>query len=132
MEYLSIVFAGALIWLSALVQHINTGRTKGPAFALSDRSEALPDSGFTGRSARTLRNNIESALMYLPPMLIIILLGQQSALTSYLATAYIALRTAFTLAYWFRINLLRTAAWLGGMIVIAITIGVAATTALSL
>lgn len=120
MEVLSLLFTGTLVWLSALVQHLNTGMTRGPRFALSDRSQPLSDDGFSGRASRTLRNNMESGLMYVPVAAALILLHGQNDASALVAITYVIARGIFTIAYWFRINLLRTGAWLVGMVAIAL------------
>jgi hypothetical protein len=58
---LSIIIAGALVWLSAIAQHFVNLSGIGAKWVMSDRSQAVRDDGFVGRSARTLRNNLESA-----------------------------------------------------------------------
>ncbi len=62
----SIVYAGILVWVSALAQHFNNLFVHGAKWVASDRSKLIPEDGFTGRSTRALRNNLESAAMYVP------------------------------------------------------------------
>lgn len=120
MEITSLIFAGALIWISVLVQHVSNVRSKGTQFVMSDRAEPLADSGFTGRATRALRNNMESALMYLPIALVPILGHQNNALTYDVAAYWMLSRCTFTFGYWFKINLLRSLSWFTGMLAIAI------------
>jgi len=75
-EIISIGFAALLVWASALVQHLSNTVLRGSGYVLSDRSDAPEMSGFFGRATRTLSNNMESALMYIPPTLLVIVLGQ--------------------------------------------------------
>lgn len=56
---------------------------------MSDRSVAPDTEGFFGRATRTLSNNIESALMYVPPMLLLIALERTSLATEVIAAVYI-------------------------------------------
>src|ERR1700730_14543138 len=84
-EIPSIVFAAALIWLSVLVQHLNNVKSKGTAFVMSDRSTPLDEGGFTGRATRTLRNNMESALMYAPVALVAVISHTTGELTKWIA-----------------------------------------------
>ena len=76
---LSIIIAGALVWLSANVQHIGNLSGIGAKWVMSDRSQAVRDDGFVGRSARTLRNNLESCAMYVPSALTVFVLYQSSS-----------------------------------------------------
>ena len=117
---LSIITAGALVWLSAIAQHIGNLTGVGAKWVMSDRSQSVPDDGFVGRSARTLRNNLESCAMYVPAALMVFVLDQSSSVIAITAGTYTAARVVFTLCYWARINSLRSLSWLVGMICIAV------------
>lgn len=117
----AILYSGVLVWISAAAQHLNTVYSRGPKFALGDRAQPLTDDGFTGRSARALRNNMESALMFVPLALVHLMSQQSEYWISLLALVYMGARTLFTAAYWFKINALRSFSWLIGMIAIGAT-----------
>ena len=119
-EAASVLFAGALVWLSAIVQHFSNVLERGAQYVMSDRSVPPPMNGFFGRASRTLSNNIESALMYVPPVVILILLGRTSLATGLAAAAYICARGIFSISYWLKIPALRSLAWLVGMISCAV------------
>jgi uncharacterized MAPEG superfamily protein len=121
-ESLSVLLAASLVWVSAIVQHLTNTIKRGPRYVMSDRSVAPDMTGFFGRASRTLSNNIESALMYVPPVLILIMLGRTSATTHSVAAIYIGARCAFSLAYWLRLSPLRSLAWLAGLICCAIAL----------
>ena len=70
-EAASVLFAGLLVWLSALMQHFSNVLERGAQYVMSDRSVAPAVQGFFGRATRTLSNNIESALMYVPVVLVL-------------------------------------------------------------
>lgn len=112
--------AGLLVAVSAVAQHFNTVFSKGPGFVLTDRSESLSPSGFAGRASRTLQNNLESAGMVVPLVLVIAVLGVQGPIPALAASVYAAARVGFTLAYWANISLLRSIFWAIGMLMIAI------------
>jgi hypothetical protein len=76
-EIASVVFAAFLVWASALVQHLSNTVNRRAGYVMSDRSVAPDMSGFFGRATRTLSNNMESALMYIPPALLVVTLGKQ-------------------------------------------------------
>ena len=63
---IALLTAGALVFVSAAVQHLNTVGSKGLAFVFTDRASPLSREGFAGRAARTLQNNLESAAMVVP------------------------------------------------------------------
>jgi uncharacterized MAPEG superfamily protein len=113
---LSIIVAGALVWISAVGQHIGNLTSHGAKWVMSDRSHPVSDDGFPGRSARTLRNNVESCAMYVPVAFLSLVLHQSSWATGVTAGVYAAIRTIFTLCYWLKFNSLRSLSWLVGMI----------------
>lgn len=122
MELFSAIFASALVFLAVLVQHMNNVHGKGVAYVLSSRSEAAASDGFAGRATRTLQNNLESCAMYAPVALAITVLHKETPLTAGAALVYILARATFVLCYWFKVNGLRSTAWLTGMICTAIMI----------
>ena len=115
-ESASVVYMAALVWASALAQHLANVRARGAAYAVRDRSTAPEMTGFYGRATRTLANNMESALMYGPPTILLILLDHSSAVTQWASGIYIVARTLFTLSYWLRIPNVRSVGWLIGML----------------
>ena len=116
MEAISVIVAAVLVWLSALVQHMTNVKERGPQYVMSDRSVLPPMQGFFGRATRTLANNIESALMWVPPMVVILILHRTTWLSHLFAATYICARMIFALSYWLKIAVVRSLAWLVGMI----------------
>jgi uncharacterized MAPEG superfamily protein len=112
----SVVFAAFLVWASALVQHISNVVNRGAGYAVSDRAVAPEMTGFYGRATRTLSNNLESAIMYIPPALVVAILGKAAGITHYAALIYVAVRIVFSVSYWLNIPLIRSLAWFAGMI----------------
>jgi uncharacterized MAPEG superfamily protein len=115
-EAISVVFAALLVWLSALVQHFSNVSQRGPQYVVSDRSVSPPLEGFFGRATRTLANNIESALMWVPPVVVILMLHRTTWASQLSAETYICARVVFALSYWFKIPVVRSLAWFVGMI----------------
>ena len=124
-EGTSVLLAASLVWASALVQHLTNVIQRGARYVMSDRSVAPSMEGFFGRASRTLANNIESALMYIPPVLILIILGRTSFTTQVVAAVYIGARCAFSIAYWLGLSPIRSLAWLTGMICCAVAVSCA-------
>lgn len=116
----ALLAAGALVFVSAAVQHLNTVGSKGLAFVFTDRSTPLSREGFAGRAARTLQNNLESAAMVVPAGATLAVLGASSPVAEIAAAIYVAARVAFTLSYWTGVNALRSASWGIGMAMIAV------------
>ena len=115
-EAISVVFAAVLVWLSALVQNLSNASERGSKYVMSDRSVSPPLQGFFGRATRTLANNIESALMWVPPVVVILLLHRTTWISQLSAEAYIGARVVFALSYWLKIPVVRSLAWLVGMV----------------
>ena len=115
-ESISVVFTALLVWLSALVQHFSNVSQRGPQYVVSDRSVAPTLEGFFGRATRTLSNNIESALMWAPTVVVILLLHRTTWASQLSAETYMAARVVFALSYWFKIPVVRSLAWFVGMI----------------
>ena len=116
LEALSVVFAAGLVWLSALVQHMTNVLQRGTRYVVSDRSVPPPMVGFFGRATRALANNIESALMWVPPAMVILLLHRASWMSQLSAQTYVGARTVYVLSYWLKIPVIRSLAWFVGMI----------------
>jgi hypothetical protein len=72
---LSIIVAGASVWISAIGQHVGNLLGVGAKWVMSDRSQSVGSDGFIGRSAR---NNVESGAMYVPVAVIALFLHQSS------------------------------------------------------
>ena len=115
-EAVSVVVAAVLVWLSALVQHLSNISERGSQYVIGDRSVPPPLQGFFGRATRTLANNVESALMWVPPVVVILMLHRTTWLSQLFAAAYIGARIVFALSYWLKIPVVRSLAWLAGMI----------------
>src|SRR5713101_825300 len=115
-EAISVVFAAVLVRLSAVVQNLSNASEPGAKYVMSDRSISPPLHGFFGRATRTLANNIESALMWVPPVVVILLLHRTTWISQLSAEAYIGARVVFALSYWLNIPVVRSLAWLVGMI----------------
>lgn len=119
-EMAAVAAAGGLVWASVLAQHLANVAARGSKYVVSDRSVPPTMEGFYGRATRTLSNNVESAAMLAPPALLLIALGFSNAATHLSALIYVAARVIFTLTYWLKVPVLRSLAWLTGMICCAI------------
>jgi uncharacterized MAPEG superfamily protein len=117
---IALLTAGALVFVSAAVQHLNTIGSKGLAFVFTDRAIPLSRDGFAGRAARTLQNNLESAGMVAPAAMVLLVLGVSSPIVAGAALIYAGARIGFTLAYWSGVNKARSFFWGLGMAMIAV------------
>jgi uncharacterized MAPEG superfamily protein len=117
---LILLTAGALVFFSAVVQHLNTVGSRGLAFVFTDRATPLSREGFAGRAARTLQNNLESAGMVAPAATVLLSTNAENLIISIAALVYVVARIAFTLSYWAGANALRSLCWGVGMAMIAL------------
>ena len=117
---IALLTAGALVFISAAVQHLNTIGSKGLAFVFTDRATPLSRDGFAGRAARTLQNNLESAGMVAPAAMVLLVLGVSNPIVVGAALIYAGARVGFTLAYWAGVNKVRSFFWGLGMAMIAV------------
>ena len=113
---ISVVFAAVMVWLSALVQNVSNVSERGSKYVMSDRSVSPSLQGFFGRATRTLANNIEAALMWVPPVVVILMLHRTTWISQLSAEVYIGARVVFALSYWLKIPVVRSLAWLVGMV----------------
>ena len=121
MELIALLGIGMLTFVSAAGQHFYTVYSNGVGFVLTDRSQPLSSDGFAGRSARALRNTVESAAMYGPAVLVLLLLHAQNKVTAIAAATYLMARIGFLLAYWAGASRLRSVCWGLGMASIVAT-----------
>jgi uncharacterized MAPEG superfamily protein len=115
-EAFSVVFAAALVWLSALVQHLTNVMQRGTPYVIGDRSTPPSMAGFFGRATRTLANNIESALMWVPPVVVILMLHHTGWASHLAAQTYVMARVVYAVSYWFAIPVVRSLSWFVGMV----------------
>ncbi len=116
----ALLATGALVFVSAAVQHLNTVGSKGLAFVFTDRATPLSRDGFAGRAARTLQNSLESAGMAVPALAILAMLDVSNVVVLAAALAYSIARVGFVVSYWAGASRLRSFFWGVGMAMIAI------------
>lgn len=112
--------AGALAFISAAVQHLNTVGSRGLTFVFTDRSTPLSREGFAGRAARTLQNNLESAAMVMPMAALLFVAKADGVVMAGASVLYVAARIGFTFSYWSGMNAMRSFFWGLGMATIAV------------
>lgn len=112
---LVLLTAGALVFVSATVQHLNTVGSKGLAFVMTDRSTPLSREGVAGRLARTLQNNLESTGMVVPAAAVLLATGTDGPVVAGAALIYCAARVGFTISYWTGVSAMRSLFWGIGM-----------------
>ena len=103
-----------------LAQPLILARAKGMQYVTGNRAESLDaDTPVAGRLARTVRNSIEAAVLFVPLVLVTEVLGASNALTQWGAVVFVAARVAYALLYPLGIVGLRTLAWNVGLVSLA-------------
>ncbi len=103
-----------------LAQPLILARTKGMQYVTGNRADPVEaDTPVAGRLARTVRNSIEAAVLFVPLVLATEVLGTSNTLTQWGAIIFVAARVAFALLYPLGIVGLRTLVWNAGFAALA-------------
>ena len=121
-EIWSIVALPVMLLLLTAIQGSLVPLTQGLKWGLGSRDAPIEKSALQGRFARTVQNQIEAMLMYLPLMALVLMLDRTSSLTEIAAWLVILGRAVFIPCYLFGVFGLRSAAYGTGMIGIFMTI----------
>lgn len=98
-----------------LAQPLILARAKGMQYVTGNRADPIDiESPAAGRLARTVRNSIEAAVLFVPLVLAAELLGTSNALTQWGAIVFAAARIAYAFLYPLGIVGLRTLVWNAG------------------
>lgn len=105
------IFAAVL-----LAQPLVLARARGIQYVMGNRDDALgPDHPAVGRLARTVSNNVEAAVLFIPLVLATEVLGISNALTQYGAVAFLAARATYAVLYPLGVVGLRSLVWNAGL-----------------
>lgn len=114
-EILAVAANSGLLLLLLLGQQVHHDIAKGISWTFGNRSDQSLDP--TGeRVARTVRNHVESAVMFSPVALAVGLTGSGTETTAWAATAFVVLRALYTIAYVVGIPYLRSVLWTGAIV----------------
>lgn len=102
------------------VQQIHIDRTMGAKYAISNRAEPRMPTDFGGRADRALENIKENLVLYAPVALMIAVAGASSGNTQLGALIFLAGRIVHAVSYLAGILLVRSLAWMAGIIGIAV------------
>ena len=120
-EMISLLIFLATFAALLLAQPLILARSKGMAYVTGNRAEPLEgDTPVAGRLARTVRNSIEAAELFVPLVLAAQVLGTSNALTQWGPGVFVAARVAYALLYPLGIVGLRTLVWNTGLAALAV------------
>lgn len=112
-----VLLACVLIMLVLVfVQQIHIDRTMGAKYAISNRSDPRAPSDFGGRADRALANIIENLILYAPVALMVAIAGASSGVTQLGALIFLGGRVVHAVTYLAGIVLVRSLAWLAGIV----------------
>ena len=119
-EMISLLVFLATFAALLLAQPLILARAKGMAYVTGNRADPVDaDAPVAGRLARTVRNSIEAAVLFVPLVLATEILGTSNALTQWGAVVFITARVAYALLYPLGIVGLRSLAWNTGFAALA-------------
>lgn len=119
-EMISLLIFLATFAALLLAQPLILARAKGMTYVIGNRADFVEaDAPVAGRLARTVRNSIEAAVLFVPLVLATEVLGTSNALTQWGAVIFVAARVAYALLYPLGIVGLRTLAWNAGFAALA-------------
>lgn len=98
------------------VQQIHIDRTMGAKYAISNRGDPRTPSDFGGRADRALANVKENLILYAPVALMIAIAGATSGITQLGALLFLGGRVVHAVTYLAGIVLIRSLAWMAGII----------------
>jgi len=117
-EMISLLVFLATFAALLLAQPLILARAKGMTYVTGNRADSV-DAPAVGRLARTVRNSIEAAVLFVPLVLAAEVLGTSNALTQWGAVVFVAARVAYALLYPLGVVGLRTLAWNTGFAALA-------------
>ncbi len=107
---------GALIVLTVLAQVMTAIVTQDIPYLVGPRDEAREPSVVTGRLKRALDNTVVAMAYFAPAVLVIQLLGLNSAATLLAAQIFLAARLAYIVLYALGTPWVRTVIWVVGLL----------------
>ena len=122
-ELWSIVALSLMLLAVTLMQGVLVPITQGLKWGLGNRDEPVHTSAIQNRFARTVQNQIEAMLIYLPLMALVLILERASEMTAIAAWLMIAGRFAFILFYLTGTFGLRSIAYGMSIIAVFMTLG---------
>ncbi|MCJ8278645.1 MAG: MAPEG family protein [Rivularia sp. ALOHA_DT_140] len=109
-----------LLFALVMLQQLHVDLTLGPKYALSNREEAKPNTGISGRIDRAILNLRENLLLFAPVVLVLAIVGISSGATQNGAILFFVARIVHAVTYVLGITGIRSLAWFAGIVGIGI------------
>ena len=125
LEMISLLVFLATFAALLMAQPLVLAQTKGMAYVTGNRADPVDaEAPVAGRLNRTVRTTIEAAVLFVPLVLAIELLGTSNALTQWGAVVFVAARVAYSMLYPLGVVGLRSLAWnVGFAALVAVAVG---------
>ena len=109
-----------LLFALVKLQQLHVDLTLGPKYALSNREEAKPNTGISGRIDRAILNLRENLLLFAPVVLILAIAKISNGATQNGAILFFVARIIHAVTYVLGITMIRSLAWFAGIVGIGI------------
>ena len=109
-----------LLFALVMLQQLHVDLTLGPKYALSNREEAKPNTGISGRIDRAILNLRENLLLFAPVVLILAIAKVSNGSTQNGAILFFVARILHAVTYVLGITMIRSLAWFAGIVGIGI------------
>ena len=116
LELWMLLGSSMLLFVLVMVQQLHVDLTLGPKYALSNREEAKPSTGISGRIDRAILNLRENLLLFAPVVLVLAIAGISNGATRNGAMVFFVARIVHALTYVLGITGIRSFAWLVGIV----------------
>ena len=116
LELWMLLGSSMLLFVLIMVQQLHVDLTLGPKYALSNREEAKPSTGISGRIDRAILNLRENLLLFAPVVLVLAIAGISNGATRNGAMVFFVARIVHALTYVLGITGIRSFAWLVGIV----------------
>ncbi|MGB3636216.1 MAG: MAPEG family protein [Rivularia sp. (in: cyanobacteria)] len=105
-----------LLFVLIMAQQLHVDLTIGPKYALSNREEAKPSTGMSGRIDRAISNLRENLLLFAPVVLVLAIAGISTGITKNGAIVFFVARIVHAVTYVLGITGVRSLAWFAGIV----------------
>lgn len=115
-EVLAILGSVALLFAAIMAQSVAGLIAYGPIKQAGPRDGPREPTVFLGRTTRTVQNQVESLVLFVPVALLGTVLGAQSGASALGAMLYLGARAVYLPAYWLGIPFIRTVIFTLGIV----------------
>ena len=120
LELWMLLGSSMLLFVLVMVQQLHVDLTLCPKYALSNREEAKPSTGISGRIDRAILNLRENLSLFVPVVSVLAIAKISNGATQNGAILFFVARIVHAITYVFGITGIRSLAWFAGIVGIGI------------